>query len=373
MGNKREKITMFRFKDYHYPILYLLKKMGYEPRLASQVTDKTMNLGIRYSPETLCFTSKYLLGSYIEALENGDKTIIIFNANNTGELEKLRSICRAGFFGEFHSQILFDMGYDFNFVIFPFGEFMWERLSKQGYSSEESEQIFDIFKKQMLLYENMRDLSFKYRPVAKEKELVEKAYSHLIKKLTYKESIEDLDEFEQEIENTYKNIPVDSEKEVLKILLVGEMAMQNVPFLNQRIAYLLGDLGVEVEITEKFSKYLKRDEMHPIIVEKARPYIGHYIGGQGLETVGNLVYGAENGYDGAIHLFPFTCLPETVAKYPVSEVAHDFNFPVLTLIFDEHTSRTGMVTRVEAYIDLLRARKEKTKEKTKEKNRRKIS
>ncbi len=56
-------------------------------------------------------------------------------------------------------------------------------------------------------------------------------------------------------------------------------------------------------------------------------------------------------YDGLIHLAPFTCMPEIVAQniMPVTKE----KIPVLTILCDEQTTKTGMLTRLEAFVDLL--------------------
>ena len=50
---------------------------------------------------------------------------------------------------------------------------------------------------------------------------------------------------------------------------------------------------------------------------------------------------------------PFTCMPELVAQTILAKVSRDYSIPVLTLIFDEHTSPGGVQTRLEAFVDLI--------------------
>jgi predicted nucleotide-binding protein (sugar kinase/HSP70/actin superfamily) len=38
----------------------------------------------------------------------------------------------------------------------------------------------------------------------------------------------------------------------------------------------------------------------------------------------------------------------------LARVAADFKIPLLTLIFDEHTSPGGVQTRLEAFVDLIK-------------------
>jgi benzoyl-CoA reductase/2-hydroxyglutaryl-CoA dehydratase subunit BcrC/BadD/HgdB len=50
---------------------------------------------------------------------------------------------------------------------------------------------------------------------------------------------------------------------------------------------------------------------------------------------------------------PFTCMPEIVAQNILTRVSKEQGIPILTLISDEHTAEAGVVTRLEAFVDLL--------------------
>ena len=86
------------------------------------------------------------------------------------------------------------------------------------------------------------------------------------------------------------------------------------------------------------------------------PYLKRDIGGEGWETVGHKVLGSKH-YDGLVHLAPFTCMPEIVAQNIMSSTKE--NLPVLTIFCDEQMGKPGMLTRVEAFVDLLKRRREK--------------
>jgi len=54
-------------------------------------------------------------------------------------------------------------------------------------------------------------------------------------------------------------------------------------------------------------------------------------------------------------------MPEIVAESILPDISKDYGIHSLTLIMDENTGEAGMVTRLEAFTDLL-ARKKETKE-----------
>jgi predicted nucleotide-binding protein (sugar kinase/HSP70/actin superfamily) len=64
-----------------------------------------------------------------------------------------------------------------------------------------------------------------------------------------------------------------------------------------------------------------------------------------------------HGFDGVVHIMPFTCMPETIAKSILPRVSRDVGIPVLSLVIDEMTGKAGVATRLEAFVDLARFRR----------------
>ena len=90
---------------------------------------------------------------------------------------------------------------------------------------------------------------------------------------------------------------------------------------------------------------------------EASGYLNAFVGGHGLETVGATVHFAGQGYDGVVQVAPFTCMPEIVAHSVLPAVTRDHGIPTLSLYLDEQSGVAGIVTRLEAFVDLLEARK----------------
>ena len=88
----------------------------------------------------------------------------------------------------------------------------------------------------------------------------------------------------------------------------------------------------------------------------ARPYLKRDIGGDGWESVGEKVLHAKE-YDGLIQLAPFTCMPEIIAQNIMPSTKE--SIPVLTITCDEQMGKPGMLTRLEAFVDLLERRRQK--------------
>ena len=90
------------------------------------------------------------------------------------------------------------------------------------------------------------------------------------------------------------------------------------------------------------------------IHKAAFPYLKRDVGGDGWESVGEKVLHTKE-YDGLIHLAPFTCMPEIVAQNIMPSTKE--NIPVLTILCDEQMAKPGVLTRLEAFVDLLQRRR----------------
>ena len=164
---------------------------------------------------------------------------------------------------------------------------------------------------------------------------------------------------------------IDSNKEVLNVDITGEIYLVNDEFSNQNIEKELGRMGVQVRRSLTVSSFLK-DAIIPKAFRKgethlqranrlAKPYLMRDIGGDALECVSDVAYANERGIDGIIHISPFTCMPEIMSQNIFPAMREDCEIPILPLIMDEQTGRAGYITRIEAFVDLMRRRKRKQK------------
>ena len=126
----------------------------------------------------------------------------------------------------------------------------------------------------------------------------------------------------------------------------------------------LGLLGVEVERQIMLSDWTnqtfvpnksKKTETHrQRSVRTAKKYLTRAVGGECIESVGDVVYAAENKADGVIHIGPFNCIPEIVTQCIIPHAGKKEDIPVMSLLMDEHTGKAGVLTRIEAFVDLIR-------------------
>jgi len=145
------------------------------------------------------------------------------------------------------------------------------------------------------------------------------------------------------------------------VALVGEATVLRDKYLNHNVEDILGALGVQVHncfllgLETKKIFHLEFSSRHSRRgrLKVARPYLKSLVGGHAIETISNTIYSAQEGYDGAVHIYPTGCMPEVSIKPVLSKIRQDYRFPILHCSFDEHTSHVGIVTRIETFVDLL--------------------
>lgn len=66
-----------------------------------------------------------------------------------------------------------------------------------------------------------------------------------------------------------------------------------------------------------------------------------------------------NGIDGIVGIMAFGCGPDSLMFNIISHQARDNNIPFISLTLDEHMAKTSLVTRLEAFLDMIRLKRRK--------------
>jgi predicted nucleotide-binding protein (sugar kinase/HSP70/actin superfamily) len=157
----------------------------------------------------------------------------------------------------------------------------------------------------------------------------------------------------------FTSIERDDGRRPPRIGLVGEIFVLPDPFANHHMEERLGDTGVLVRRDFWTSRRILRAIWHRLDPEHARAlraasrHFGVNVGAECDVKAGDVVECRRHGFDGLVHLMPFTRMPETVAESVLPRAKSDGGMPVMTLALDEQTSEAGMETRLQAFVDLL--------------------
>ncbi len=357
------KITFPHLGNIYIAGKAFMEELGQDVILPPRCSQKTLEIGAKYSPEMMCLPFKVNIGNYIESIEKGADTILI-----TGSCGP----CRFGYYSVLEKNILKDLGYNVNFVVYdPIYEGL-DKLKNNIFLTFNTKKIRDIIKAGKFGWKLICKTDY-LTQLANEK----RAYAYD----PYQVDII-MEEYYQSIDNIYgakailnligktelklNRVKIDSEKRPIKIGIIGEIYTIIEPFVNLEIEKKLGHMGVFVEksltptrwVEHHISKYPFGSKEENMKYKLAKPYIKTLVGGHGRETIGSAIYYSKKGFDGCIHLLPLNCMPEIVAKSILPTVQKDYDIPIMTLIVDEMTGEAGYITRLEAFVDLLEKRRE---------------
>lgn len=354
---KNKIISFPHVGDYCYFIKPFLENVtGLEVKYAPPITKKTVFLGSKYSPDTLCLPFKYNLGNYIEALENGANILFQFGGG-----------CRYGNYAPLQEKILKDMGYDFIFC-----EFI-----KNGKLS--FKHIYSIFKEfngdltKTFLIREILIIMIKIMMFDSLCNYERKKVSILhdgFKKLRYK-FINDLKD-EKNIFNLFKTYflyrnkyrKVKCKKPKLKIGIIGELYTSMEPFSTFSLEDELKKMDICIKRYTDVSYLLMYKKLFEKFIKyKNRNYLKYHIGADATYNVYRTLKLKKKGYDGIIHTKPAHCTPEVGVMPIISKIANEKDIPIMFLSFDTETSSEGIKTRLEAFTDMLMMRKDKNNEK----------
>lgn len=346
------KVGFPHMGNFYIAFEALLKTLGFEPVTPPRPTKMSIEMGVKESPEFACFPMKATLGDLIFALEKGADTLAWFEGAWS---------CRFGYYGRLHHQILYDKGYRFNSLIFNSGgplKALKDIKRKVNISLFTFGKAIRFAWCKSKLVHLTETLALKTRPYEKDKKETTRVAERLLNVIRNTDDIKKLKKLEQEIVSSFHSIPKEKIKRPLKIWLVGEVYMVLEPEANFHLVEYLGEHGVFVSLftsihnwTFRFLRVGKKEEEEAR--ELALPYLPYPLGGEEQLSLGYTILAKKLGYDGVIHLKPFTCMTETVAHSILYKISREYEIPVLTLSIDEHTENVGFFTRIEAFLDLL--------------------
>jgi predicted nucleotide-binding protein (sugar kinase/HSP70/actin superfamily) len=341
----------------------LFEGFGHEVIVPPRPSQRTIDLGVKYSPEFACFPYKVLLGSYIEALELGADTIITSGGSGP---------CRAGFYSEVHYKTLQSLGFSPRFLVFDDygrnprqfwdniatikGKTTWAQAFRQVWVTYHLAEALDDLQKQIELN----------RSYEIDKGSFNRAFTTICDRFDQEvRRVSDVRRIWRESGALLNSIPCRRipEQRKLRVGIVGEIYVVMESAINMNIAEVLNNLGCEVTRSMYISEWVNHciypkffsNKSGAKLIRDSRPYIEIGIGGHEQHNIGNIIKYKDRHFDGVIHLMPFACLPELVTQSIIPRLSRNLEMPILSLAIDEQTGLTNNLTRIEAFVELLRS------------------
>ncbi|MFX1337558.1 MAG: acyl-CoA dehydratase activase-related protein [Promethearchaeota archaeon] len=325
---------------------------------------EAIKVGVKYSPEFVCFPFKATLGDFKNALDKGADTLVM--AIDCGP-------CRFGFYASVQERLLRDMGYD-DFTLIPLDQadllnFKWVKALEEISGMQglvkypKFVKAVIIFLKKAKLLDDIQTAEGLFRAYERNQGDTTRTVKNLLNYLDQTNSISELRKFRKVILDLFSRIDIDKNISPLRVGLSGEIHISLEPYVNLDIRRKLGEMAVEIHqslslydwVVHKFHLNYHRKWLEHL----ARPHVPMDIGGECVWVLGEYIDKGKASFDGFVHEYPFTCMPEVVARTIITnKLKKIYDLPVLFFSFDEQSGLEGFRTRLEAFCDLMHSRRD---------------
>lgn len=340
----------------------LFERLGHEVILPPPPSQKTIELGIKYSPEFICFPFKIILGSYLEALKMGADVIV-----TTGFIGP----CRAVYYGYLSERILRQLGYPVKVMVFdsPAEDLRgFVRLCREIGNQRPITEIIatlNLVLRLVYAHDAFQKKINHLRPYEQIPGTCNRTWLEIQTMLKNCNHLQELKETITKAEQMLAAIPIHKQRDVLKVGLVGEIYLVMEDCANYDLQAKLAKLGVEVIRHHYISHWLNQVLFPPRqLLHRADTYLKYSVGAHEKENIGAILNFKKMNFDGIIHLLPFGCMPELVTQTIIPALSVDLDLPILSLSLDEQTGWVNNMIRLEAFVELLWNRRKPLKEET---------
>lgn len=357
--HKRTKVAVFRYAYYAPAFKYFIEQvLDCDYLTLPRATKRTMELGIQHSSDYVCTPFKHMMGDWIEALEMGADILV-----------QVGGPCRLGYYGEIQEDILKDMGYDFTMLNFSHG-------IQQGYLGWAKEVLKMVNPdiaiphgvKELLVVasimerlDSARDHYMANAGFEEEKGSFKRVWEALLEALCHVSCRQEVDEVFRTKMDQMRALPLRKSADPIRIGIVGEFYTAIDENSNLELDDKLLSMGVELHRDLNFSnRYTRYNE--PNLRKSIGEYASFNMGPTSTLTLAAAKKYAEEGFDGIIHAKCAGCTPEIDCMPVLRRISEDHHIPMLYLTYDTETSDTGLMTRLEAFYDMLAMKKDKVKQ-----------
>jgi len=342
--------------NYTIALATAVESLGIKAWASTATTPEALKLGIEAAPESVCLPLKAHLGHFIEADRAGVEYAFMINSVGT---------CRLRYYRHMIDQILKDLG--LKIKIFGLGFDGFKPPIVRHFDPGPITFIKPLFHTvlKIKVIDELEVAAWRTRPIEITRGDTTRVMNKLLVELSESKTMAETRSLRKKVAGSFADIPVDKEKQPLKVGLVGEISFLRDKCLNKNIEYILGNQGIELknffllgEELENITRIIFLNQSRRKSLSRiADRYLQNSVGGHALDSVANSILCADQGYDGMIHLCPSGCMPEVSVRPILKRVSKDKNIPILEMSYDEHTSGVGIATRLEAFADVLMERR----------------
>ena len=347
-------IAFPKMDNYDIPALYLFRHVTNYKIIKPIINLNTMETGSKHSPDFVCAPFKYTLGSLINGLENGADILLQFGGG-----------CRYGYYASLQEEILKNLGYKFKmYNLVTAGHTDIKRIYRLIKEIDPSIKLrrvirYGVIALTMVKYmDNIDDYIRENIGFECERGSFIKLKKKMLNDFSKCRGLFHLRRLYRKYKKEFKKIEIDKPKDYIKVGLIGELYTLMEDNANYEIEYELAKHGIAIKRFTNVTYLLlkKRKKVRKYL--KKMKNIKYRLGADALDNIYHTEYLCKKGYDGIVHIKSSFCTPEIGAMPLINKVAKDYDVPVIFFSFDTNTSKVGVETRIEAFVDMLKMKKE---------------
>ena len=345
---RKRKIGIPRALLYYYYFPFWLKlfsELNLEPVISDNTSRRLLDKGVKKSLSEICVPIKVMIG---HVLNLNQKDVDYIFLPRFRSLRKDVVLCPK-FLG-LPDMVRHSLPGLKTEIIADQIESQSDDISQYS-NHQKLAEVLEISKKKIIIaLKKASDFWQRYR------ELLFEGY--LIDDFAEIEDLEVLEKVITKFENDSKppqsrdqDIEAPANEEVVDIAVIGYFYNVFDQYLNMDIINKLKEMGVRVHTFSMVPEEIIEEELEQL----RKPMFWEFT---------NKLYGAAEHYfkndqiDGVIHLTAFGCGPDSMLGQILEVDAKDYKNAFMTLRIDEQTGESHIITRIEAFIDLLRLKKE---------------
>lgn len=344
-----------------------VESFGIRTVATPRTTQSCVELGREIAPEFVCFPFTATLGQMRYMLDHGANTLLMIGG---------KGYCRLGWYAQVQERLLRNLGYEFNMHIVDSpvpirtkwddframmkgitGNAPWPKILSALHTAYRHLDAID----------RADTLLHKLRAFERVQGTADKAFTRYLRRMSHTFELKTIRQLEREFLEEVNAIELE-DTQPLRIRIVGEIWVVLEQSATRDVEQWLGSRSrprVWVEREHSSSSWFRANALHhPAtlrreheIAKAAEPWLSQRVGGHGQMTVGQVALAKQEGMEGVLHIFPFTCMPEIIAQNIIVSSADALDIPVLTYIVSEQTGEAGMETRLESFLDVLEERR----------------
>lgn len=153
------------------------------------------------------------------------------------------------------------------------------------------------------------------------------------------------------LEDQVEDLPVPEPENSITVALLGHPYNIYDSYVNMNIIKKLKGMGASIITAEFLPEHAMKNSASRCLPKKLFWTLGQRIAGAAFH------YMERPDVAGIVHIAAFGCGPDSMTGELIERSARLRGVPFLNITLDEHTGEAGLLTRLEAFMDMLRWRK----------------